>query len=141
MAVTYIGPLPYQLIPNTLADATQVMADFNWIVTQVNANVPQADGGTYNNITITGNTNILTGATFYNGTFISAALTNPVTTGGTFTNPTFAGVPTTPTQAFSDSSTQVVNSAWVRGAVASITGINLAMAQTSPALVFNAPGF
>lgn len=31
-------PLPYQLTPNTLADATQVMADLNYIATQVNAN-------------------------------------------------------------------------------------------------------
>ena len=35
-------PLPYILTPNTLADATQVMADLNYIVTQVNANTPVA---------------------------------------------------------------------------------------------------
>ena len=32
-------PLPYQLTPNTLADADQVMADLNYIANQVNANV------------------------------------------------------------------------------------------------------
>ncbi len=39
MAATIITlPLPYQLTPNTLADATQVMADLNYIASQVNAN-------------------------------------------------------------------------------------------------------
>ena len=38
---TYINTLPYTFVPNTLADATQVQADFDWIVSQVNANVPQ----------------------------------------------------------------------------------------------------
>lgn len=32
-------PLPYQLAPNTLADADQVMADLNYLATQVNANI------------------------------------------------------------------------------------------------------
>lgn len=35
-------PLPQQLANNTLADATQVMADLNYIAAQVNANVPAA---------------------------------------------------------------------------------------------------
>lgn len=33
-------PLPYQLTPNTLADATQVMADLNYIANQINGNTP-----------------------------------------------------------------------------------------------------
>lgn len=33
-------PLPYQLLPDTLADATQVMGDLNYIASQVNANTP-----------------------------------------------------------------------------------------------------
>lgn len=41
MTITFISPLPYSFVPNTLADATQVQADFDWIVAQVNANVPQ----------------------------------------------------------------------------------------------------
>lgn len=35
-------PLPYQLTPNTLADADQVMADLNYIATQINSNLPAA---------------------------------------------------------------------------------------------------
>lgn len=35
-------PYPYQLTPNTLADATQVMVNFNYIAGQVNANVSVA---------------------------------------------------------------------------------------------------
>lgn len=31
-------PLPYTLVPNTLADADQVMADLNYLATQINAN-------------------------------------------------------------------------------------------------------
>src|SRR5215469_10776070 len=32
-----IGPFPYQLINGTLADANQVMADFNWLLNGVNS--------------------------------------------------------------------------------------------------------
>lgn len=39
-----IGPLPQTITPNTLADATQVQANFNWIVAQVNANAQPASG-------------------------------------------------------------------------------------------------
>ena len=35
-------PLPFILTPNTLADADQVMADLNYIASQVNANTPTA---------------------------------------------------------------------------------------------------
>lgn len=128
---TIIGALPVQLQVNTLADATQVMQDFNWIVNQTNANAAAANGGTFTNITITGASNILTGATFANGTFTTPSLTSPALT----------GTPTTPTQAFSDSSTQVVNSAWVRGMFAQTGNINLALSQASAGLTFNAAGF
>lgn len=41
MAYTLVTlPLPYQLLPDTLADATQVMGDLNYIATQINANMP-----------------------------------------------------------------------------------------------------
>jgi hypothetical protein len=42
-----IGSLPVILTNGTIADATQVMADFNYIVTQVNANGSPATGGAY----------------------------------------------------------------------------------------------
>lgn len=37
-----VGPLPVTLLNGTTADATQVMADLNWIVNQVNANAAVA---------------------------------------------------------------------------------------------------
>lgn len=40
MSAVVTLPLPYQLTPNTLADADQVMADLNYIANQVNANIP-----------------------------------------------------------------------------------------------------
>lgn len=50
-----IGPLPVTLTNGTTADATQVMADLNWIVNQVNANsastVNQAVTNANNNFT------------------------------------------------------------------------------------------
>jgi hypothetical protein len=40
-----IGTLPVTLTNGTLADATQVMSDFNFIVAQVNANSASLAGG------------------------------------------------------------------------------------------------
>lgn len=55
MTATIItAPLPFILTPDTLADADQVMADLNYIVTQVNANSPAA--GT---VKATGNSTLL----------------------------------------------------------------------------------
>jgi hypothetical protein len=53
-----IGALPVTLTNGTIADATQVMADFNYILGQVNANAAPITGGTY--LALTGGT--LTGA-------------------------------------------------------------------------------
>lgn len=39
-----VGPLPVTLVNGTVPDANQVMADFNWIVSQVNANASQGAG-------------------------------------------------------------------------------------------------
>jgi hypothetical protein len=35
-----IGPLPNNIIDGTIIDAVPVMANYNWIISQVNANVP-----------------------------------------------------------------------------------------------------
>lgn len=43
-----IGPLPVTLVNGTVPDANQVMADFNWIVNQVNTNVGQGGGASKN---------------------------------------------------------------------------------------------
>jgi hypothetical protein len=40
-----VGALPIQLANGTLADATQVMSDFNYVVAQVNANAAGLTGG------------------------------------------------------------------------------------------------
>jgi hypothetical protein len=37
-----VGPLPNNIIDGTLIDAVPVMGNFNWIVNQVNANVPSS---------------------------------------------------------------------------------------------------
>jgi hypothetical protein len=42
-----IGALPVTLTNGTIGDATQVMADFNYILTQVNTNAAPITGGTY----------------------------------------------------------------------------------------------
>ena len=44
MATIINLPLPFTLANNTLADATQVMADFLYIVSQVNANAAGVSG-------------------------------------------------------------------------------------------------
>ncbi len=44
-----IGSLPFQLTNGTVADATQVMANYNYIISQVNANA--ANGGANSSIT------------------------------------------------------------------------------------------
>lgn len=61
-----IGALPQTLTNGTTADATQVMADLNWIVNQVNANAV----GLASNNAFTGN-NSYAGASAFNGLIIS----------------------------------------------------------------------
>ena len=80
-----VGTLPVQLANGTLADATQVMSDFNYVVTQVNANAAgllQA-----NNFigaqTIAGDAIVTVGAaqTITNKTLTSPVITGPLTSG------------------------------------------------------------
>jgi hypothetical protein len=103
-----IGSLPVQLANNTLADATQVMSDLNYIVTQVNANAAGLAG-----------TNNFTGANTINGDVIvtataSQTLTNKTVTDIVITNSGTAGKLSwyeestfTPTIAFGGGSTGV----------------------------------
>lgn len=99
----------------------------------------KATGGTYTNITITGASNVLTGTfnggTYAGATFTTATITNPTVTTGTFASPALTGVPTTPTQSLGDSSTEIVNSAWVRGYVQQASPINLALASAMPLIM------
>lgn len=72
-----IGSLPYTLVNGTTADATQVMADFNWISSQVNANgVPATGPATITgNLSVSGSVNAASGltTTLQDGVFIDAA--------------------------------------------------------------------
>lgn len=49
-----IGALPYTLVNGTIADATQVMGDLNYIVSQVNANAGAAGSGLAKNVLYNG---------------------------------------------------------------------------------------
>jgi hypothetical protein len=88
-----IGVLPVTLVNGTVADATQVMSDLNFIVSQANANGAALAGGN----AFTGPANALT----YNGdviatllatqTFSNKTLTSPIINGGTIASPTLTG--------------------------------------------------
>ena len=66
--MSIIGSLPVNIANGTTEDATQVMANFNYIVSQVNANAVQASANT----TFSGN-NIFTGTNAFNGLITPAA--------------------------------------------------------------------
>ena len=70
-----IGSLPVSLQNGTLADATQVMSDFNFIVTAVNANAAALSGGN----TFTGNQSI-TGTVTASGVITGASFVPTSTT-------------------------------------------------------------
>lgn len=76
-----VGSLPVQLANGTLADATQVMSDFNYIVTQVNSNAAGLAGGNAftGTQTIAGDAIVTISAaqTLSNKTIIAASLTTP----------------------------------------------------------------
>ena len=71
-----IGSLPITLANNTLADATQVMSDFNYIVTQVNGNAAALGGG-----------NAFTGAQTISGDTITTNFAAQTLTNKTLTSP------------------------------------------------------
>src|SRR5882672_3566707 len=49
-----IAPLPSVILPGTLEDANQVQENLDWIVSQVNANVPGGGGGGGKNLLYNG---------------------------------------------------------------------------------------
>lgn len=49
-----VGPLPNNIVNGTVEDATQVMGNFNWIVSQVNANASAGSGTITRNILLNG---------------------------------------------------------------------------------------
>ena len=79
--MSIIGTLPVQLANNTLADATQVMSDLNYIVNQVNANA----AGLANN-------NNFTGTQTISGDAVVTATATQTLTNKTLTSPTINGL-------------------------------------------------
>jgi hypothetical protein len=86
-----IGPLPNNILDGQLIDAVPVMNDFNWIVSQVNANVPAlvgnntfvpagSVGGTANAITLAPNPVITAYAQGQTFTFIATNFNTSATT-------------------------------------------------------------
>lgn len=53
-----IGPLPNNIVNGTVEDASQVQGNFNWIVSQVNANATAGAGTVARNIVINGDMSI-----------------------------------------------------------------------------------
>ena len=49
-----VGPLPNNIVNGTVEDATQVMGNFNWIVSQVNSNAAAGTGTITRNILLNG---------------------------------------------------------------------------------------
>jgi hypothetical protein len=137
--MSIIGALPINLADGTTADATQVMADFNFIVSAVNANAAALAGGnaftgpqTIAGDTITTNTaaqtltnKTLTSPTINNPTIVSPSLSNPLITGTvsgsatyntiTVNNPVLTGFFTSQIAASGAVVPQVATSAFLAG--------------------------
>jgi hypothetical protein len=116
-----IGPLPNILQDGTPADAVPVMADFNWIVAQVNLNAVGTDAllpyALLNSPTFTGIPAGPTAAVNDNSTqfatdaFVQAQLVNNAY--APLASPALTGAPTAPTQAFGAYNTKLATTAFV----------------------------
>lgn len=81
-----IGTLPYTISDGQVIDAVPVQANFNWILSQVNANAIGVAPGASGNALIS------------NGTiWTSVSLTSQLTAYATLASPNFTGSPTAPT--------------------------------------------
>ncbi len=99
-----------------------------------------ASGGIFNNITLTGASNIFSTATIIGGTYTSPTLNtptinNPTVTTGTFANPALTGIPTAPTPALTSNNTTVPTTTWVRQVIQLTSPINMGLAQTFPLIL------
>jgi hypothetical protein len=105
-----IGPLPNILQDGTPADAVPVMADFNWIVAQVNLNAVNSTAllsyALLNNPAFTGTPTAPTAAVNDNTTqlatdaFVNTQIAADLAAYAPLASPHFGGAPTAPTQAF-----------------------------------------
>ncbi len=97
-----------------------------------------ATGGTFNNIIITGASNVLTG-TFTGGTWVNLTLTTPTIntpaiSSGTWANPTFTGSVIAPTPSLSANNFLVPTTSWVRSVIQLSSPLNIPIAATMPLL-------
>ena len=135
-----IGPLPNILQDGTVADAVPVMADFNWIVSQVNANAVGTPTLTayalLNSPTFTGIPAAPTAAVNDNSSqlatdaFVQAQLANNAY--APLASPHLTGIPTAPTAAVNDNTTQLATDAFVQAQLTSTLAAYAPLA--SPAL-------
>lgn len=99
-----------------------------------------ATGGTFNNITLTGASNIFTTATIAGGTFTTPTLNtpiinNPTVSTGTFSSPTLTGSPVAPTPALTANNFLIPTTSWVRQVIQLTSPINLGLAQSFPLII------
>ena len=105
--MTIISTLPYSLTNGSTADATQVMADFNQIVNNVNANAA-ANGANSDITSLSGLSTPLSVTQGGTGTTTSTGTGSVVLSA----SPALTGSPTAPTQTALDSSTKVATTAY-----------------------------
>jgi hypothetical protein len=118
-----IGPLPNILQDGTPADAVPVMADFNWIVAQVNLNAVNSTAllpyALLNNPAFTGTPTAPTAAVNDNSTqlatdaFVNTQIAADLAAYAPLASPHFGGAPTAPTQAFGVYNTDIATTAFV----------------------------
>lgn len=114
-----IGPLPNILQDGTPADAVPVMADFNWIVAQVNLNAvgtpALASYALLNSPTFTGTPTAPTAAVNDNSTQLAtdAFVQSQLAAYAPLASPNLTGAPTAPTQAFGVYNTDIATTAFV----------------------------
>lgn len=105
--MTIISTLPYTLTNGSTADATQVMADFNQIVNNVNANAA-ANGANSDITSLTGLSTPLSISQGGSGTTTATGTGELVLA----TSPALAGTPTAPTASVQDNSTKIATTAY-----------------------------
>ena len=124
--MSIISSIPVTLQNGTIADATQVMANFNAILTGVNTNA--AENGVNTSITTLAGLTLVSSSPTFSG--------NPVFSG----TPNFTGNPTATTQAYGDNTTKIATDAFVQAALQALYPVGSiytnASSATNPATLF-----